>query len=43
LGGKRKINGDVKLFTMAESYFADVKFLEVDVAPKETVLLLYPP
>jgi len=34
---ERKINGDVKRFTMAESDFTDAKFFEQDAAPKETV------
>ena len=34
--GEKKINGDVKPFTKAESHFADVRFFEEGVAPKET-------
>ena len=37
-GGERKINGNVKLFTKAESHFADTRFFEEDDAPKETTL-----
>jgi len=35
--GENKINGDVKPFTKAESYFADARFLEEGAAPKETM------
>jgi len=35
--GEKKINGDVKLFTMIESYFGDAKFFEEDTALKEIV------
>jgi len=37
-GGKRKINGDVKSFTMTESHFADSKFFEEDFTPKEMMI-----
>ena len=33
-----KINGDVKLVTKADSYFADFKFFEEDFAPKEMMI-----
>ena len=35
--GEKKINGDVKPFTKAESHFADAKFFKEGVAPKETM------
>ena len=35
--GKKKINGDVKSFTKAESHFADSKFFEEGTVPKETM------
>ena len=35
--GERKINGDVKPFTKAESHFADARFFEEGAAPKETM------
>jgi len=37
-GGERKINGDVKPFTKAESHFADSKFFEEDFTPKEMMI-----
>jgi len=37
-GGERKINGDVKLFTKAESHFTDSKFFEEDFTPKEMMI-----
>jgi len=37
-GGARKINGDVRPFTKAESYFADSKFFEEDFASKKMVI-----
>jgi len=37
--GEKKINGDVKPFTKAESHFADARFLEEGAAPKETMPL----
>jgi len=33
--GKKKINGDVKPFNMAESQFADAKLFDGDAALKE--------
>jgi len=36
--GEKKINGNVKLFTKAESHFVDASFFEESVAPKETML-----
>jgi len=33
----KKINGDVKPFTKAESYFTDSKFFEEGTVPKETM------
>jgi len=36
-GGQRKINGDVKPFTKAESHFAESKFFEEDFTPKEMI------
>jgi len=35
--GEKKINGDVKPFTKAESHFADAGFFEEGAAPKETM------
>jgi len=35
--GEKKINGDVKPFTKAESHFADARFFEEGAAPKETM------
>jgi len=35
--GEKKINGDVKPFTKVESHFADARFFEEGVAPKETM------
>jgi len=37
-GGQRKINGDVKLFTKAESHFAGSKFFEEDFTAKEMMI-----
>jgi len=34
---KKKINGDIKPFTVAESHFAKAKFFEEDVALKEII------
>jgi len=34
-GGKKKIKGDVKPFTKAESHFVDSKLLEEGTAPEE--------
>jgi len=36
--GERKINGDVRPFTRAESYFVDAKFFEEDSTPKEMMI-----
>ena len=36
--GEKKINGDVKPITKAESHFVDVRFFEEGAAPKETML-----
>jgi len=36
-GGERKINGDLKPFTKAESHFVDSKFFE-DFTPKEMMI-----
>jgi len=36
-GGKRKIKSSVKPFTKAESHFADARFFEEDVTPKQTM------
>ena len=36
-GGERKINGNVKPFTKAKSYFTYARFFEKDDAPKETM------
>jgi len=36
--GEKKINGDVKPFTRAESHFTDARFFEEGAAPKETML-----
>ena len=36
---RKKINGDVKPFTKAESHFADARFFEEAAAPKETMSL----
>jgi len=38
LGRERKIKGNVKPFTRAESHFADARFFEEDNTPKETML-----
>ena len=40
LGDERKINGDVKPFTKAESHFADSKFFEEDFTHKEMMISL---
>ena len=37
LPGGKKINGDVKPFTKAESYFADARFFEEEAILKKTV------
>jgi len=37
-GSERKINGDVKLFTKAESHFADFKSFEEDFTSKEMMI-----
>jgi len=37
-GGERKINGDARIFTKAESHFADAKFFEEAAAPKEMMI-----
>ena len=36
--GERKINGDVRPFTKAESHFTNAKFLEEGSAPKEMMI-----
>jgi len=36
-GGERKINGNVKPFTKAESHFVDERFFKENDAPKETM------
>ena len=36
-GGEKKINGNVRPFTKAESHFACARFFEADDAPKETL------
>ena len=38
-GGERKINGNVKPFTIAESHFTDIRFFEEDDTPKGTMLV----
>ena len=35
--GEKKINGNVKPFTKAKSHFANARFFEEGVAPKETM------
>ena len=37
-GGQRKIDGDARPFTKAESHFADAKFFEEAAAPKEMMI-----
>jgi len=39
---EEKINGDVKPFTKAESYFADAKFFDEDAPLKEVMLATIP-
>jgi len=41
--GERKINGDIKPFTLIESYFTEAKFFEEDAVLKETALAANPP
>jgi len=36
--GEKKINGDTKPFTKAESYFADARFFDEDAPLKEVML-----